>query len=150
MAAVINASLSARVAAPKVRRGSRVARRAGALARFSGGNRMPAFRPFARNNATRLENRTLTIAPPPRASQVTARRSFLGKGVAGLAPVRYVCARIDRALERVPAAANPEVTPDRVRIVRGARPQILIRVRTPLDRSRRLAATRAINPASRR
>lgn len=88
--------------------------------------------------------------PPPRAFQVTARRSFLGKGVAGLAPVRYVRARIDRALERVPAAANPDVTPDRVRIVRGARPQILIRVRTPLDRSRRRATTRAINPASRR
>ena len=69
MAAVINASLSARVAAPKVRRGPRVARRAGALARFSGGNRMPAFRPIARNNATRLENRTLTLAPIPRASR---------------------------------------------------------------------------------
>ena len=92
MATVIASSVCARVAAPKVRRDPSRA----ALVAFSDRHARQYFRDetpaeadrFVKSRAPPLA-RKLTI--PPASSlphQVTARRSFLGKGVAGLAPVR--------------------------------------------------------------
>ena len=92
MAAIASINAVARVAAPKVRRDPS---RAAPVA-FSDRDARQYFRDetpaeadrFVKSRAPPLA-RKLTIPPAPSLPhQVTARRSFIGKGVAGLAPVR--------------------------------------------------------------
>ena len=71
---------------------------------------MPAFRPIARNNATRLENRTLTLAPIPRASRSPPAAPSSARA-SPASPPSGTCAlgSIARS-SATPRAAIPDVT----------------------------------------
>lgn len=78
----------------------------------------PRTRVFATSPASASPPReTLTTPSPsppatPRSQRVAARRTFLGKGVAGLAPVRYARAPTESSLDPGAARARPG-TPSR-------------------------------------
>ena len=93
MAAVINASIAARVAAPKVRLESAWTARASASRAFPGRTTREHRIPLSACQHPNLACRTYltpSAAPLLHPQRVAARRTFFGKGVAGLAPVRYV------------------------------------------------------------
>eukprot|EP00982_Pelagococcus_subviridis_P009860 30952-Pelagococcus_subviridis.AAC.8 len=121
MAAIASMSVAARVAAPKVRSDSRCRARASLRARIP---RRASARAIFRSSRHSPVTHRATPRPsslPPLRRQVTARRSFLGKGVSGLAPARYVRSRIDRVVARRASTTFPRA-PSRVRSADSARP----------------------------
>jgi hypothetical protein len=111
MATVIASSVCARVAAPKVRRApATLASRAERA--VSGAPANARFRDIAREPRETLTNPSPSPPATSRSQRVAARRTFLGKGVAGLAPVRYARAPTESSLDPGAARARPG-TPSR-------------------------------------
>jgi hypothetical protein len=70
------------------------------------------FRDIAREPRETLTNPSPSPPATSRSQRVAARRTFLGKGVAGLAPVRYARAPTESSLDPGAARARPG-TPSR-------------------------------------